>query len=44
MLKGMMIKVDLGMMVKEIYFGATASVTREKLVTKSARGTRKCNC
>ena len=32
------------MTVKEIYLGATAPVTREKLVTKSARGTRKCNC
>lgn len=42
--KGTTIKVDLGMTVKEIYLGATAPVTREKLVTKSARGTRKCNC
>jgi len=42
--KGTTIKVDLAMTVKEIYLGATAPVTREKLVTKSARGTRKCNC
>jgi len=38
------IKVDLVMSVEETYLGARVPVRREKMVTKAARGTRKCNC
>ena len=38
------VRVDLTASVKEVYLGASVRVRREKLVTKSARGTRKCNC
>ena len=38
------IRVDLWATVKEVYLGASVPVSRAKLVTKSAKGTRKCNC
>ena len=38
------IKVDLVLSVEETYLGARAAVRREKMVTKAAKGTRKCNC
>jgi len=42
--KGQTIRVDMGCTIEEIYLGKRARVTRDKLVTKPARGTRKCNC
>ncbi|OUS48182.1 molecular chaperone [Ostreococcus tauri] len=38
------IKIDLRATCEEIYLGASVPVSRAKLVTKSAKGTRKCNC
>ena len=42
--KGQTIRVDIPCTVEEIYLGKRARVSRDKLVTKAARGTRKCNC
>jgi len=38
------VRVDLTITMAEAYLGMTTQVKREKLVTKAAKGTRKCNC
>jgi DnaJ homolog subfamily B member 11 len=42
--KGQTIRVDMSCTVEDIYLGKRTRVSRDKLVTKAARGTRKCNC
>jgi len=42
--KGDDVVVDVEVTLKDLYLGATYTVTRDKNVIKPASGTRKCNC